>query len=162
VNEFELRIRNIQEADYAYVIERINAWWGGRNMADMLPRLFFVHFQDSSFVGLDGDRIIGFLVGFISNVNEDTGYVHFAGVDPAFRRANVARSLYARFFDYCRERGAKVVKCVTSPVNTASLAFHQRLGFRAAACDSHGNPLPVRDYDGPGEHRVVFVLRLDP
>ena len=129
-------------------------------MADMLPRLFFIHFQDSSFICLDGDRIIGFLVGFISNVHKDTGYIHFVGVDPDFRRTTVARSLYSLFFDYCKNRGVKYIKCVTSPINTDSIAFHQNMGFKASSYDSQGNPVPIQNYDGPGEHRVVFRLQL--
>ena len=129
-------------------------------MTDMLPRLFFIHFNDSSFICLDGDRIIGFVVGFISNVLKDTGYIHFVGVDPDFRRSNVAKSLYSLFFDYCQNRGVKFIKCVTSPGNSVSIAFHQKMGFKASSYDSHGNPVPVQNYDGPGEHRVVFKLQL--
>jgi hypothetical protein len=37
-------IRNIEETDYIPVITVLNGWWGGRNMADMLPKLFFQYF----------------------------------------------------------------------------------------------------------------------
>ena len=157
-----MRIRNIEEADYEYVIERLNDWWGGRKVAGMLPRLFFIHFQDSSFICLDGDKIIGFVVGFVSNALKDTGYIHFVGVDPAYRCSHVAKSLYSLFFDYCRKRGVKEIKCVTSPVNKVSIAFHQRMGFKVNSYDSRGNPVPIQNYDGPGEHRVVFKMRLAP
>lgn len=155
-----MQTRNIQESDYNYVIERLNTWWGGRNMADMLPRLFFIHFQDSSFICFKGNRVIGFVVGFISNSQKDTGYIHFVGVDPDFRRSNIANALYSRFFNYCKNKGVKYIKCVTSPVNTGSIAFHHKMGFKASAYDSQGNPVPTKDYDGPGEHRVIFKLRL--
>jgi ribosomal protein S18 acetylase RimI-like enzyme len=158
--EFEVRIRNIEETDYEYVIERLNTWWGGRNMADMLPRLFFIHFQDSSFICLDGDKILGFVVAFVSNVHKDTGYIHFVGVDPDCRRSNVAKSLYSQFFSYCKGRGVKYVKCVTSPVNKGSIAFHQSMGFQVSSYDSQGGPVPIQNYDGPGEHRIVFKLQL--
>jgi hypothetical protein len=39
-----------EPADYGRVIGRVNAWWGGRDMAPMLPRLFFVHFEGTSYV----------------------------------------------------------------------------------------------------------------
>ena len=43
-------IRHAEPADYASVIGVIDDWWGGRAMAAMLPKLFFVHFRDPSFV----------------------------------------------------------------------------------------------------------------
>jgi ribosomal protein S18 acetylase RimI-like enzyme len=155
-----MQYRNIHESDYEYVIERLNRWWGGRNMANMLPRLFFMYFQKSSFICLDKDRIVGFLVGFVSDAVKDTGYVHFIGVDPDYRRSNIAKTLYTNFFQYCKSRGVGSVKCVTSPVNAVSIAFHQRLGFKASDYDAQGNPVPVLNYDGPGEHRVLFQLQL--
>ena len=129
-------------------------------MADMLPRLFFTYFPDSSFICLDQDRIVGFLVGFVSDAVKDTGYVHFVGVDPDFRRSNIAKTLYSHFFQYCIGKGVGSVKCVTSPVNADSIAFHQHRGFRASDYDANGNPVPVFNYDGPGEHRVLFKLQM--
>jgi hypothetical protein len=43
------RIRQLSAADYPFVISVIDRWWGGRPMADKLPRLFFEHFTDTSF-----------------------------------------------------------------------------------------------------------------
>jgi len=153
-------IRNAQEADYPYLIKRLNEWWGGRNMADMLPRLFFIHFQDSSFVYLYSPRIIGFVVGFVSNVQRETGYIHFVGVDPDYRCRNIARSLYEKFIAHCWGKNVSSIKCVTSPANTASIAFHHSMGFKASSYDAQGNPLPVPDYDGPGQDRIVFTLQI--
>ena len=36
------QIRQLSLADYPYVISVIDQWWGGRQMADMLPRLLMV------------------------------------------------------------------------------------------------------------------------
>ena len=155
-----MQYRNIKESDYEYVIERLNSWWGGRNMADMLPRLFFTYFHNSSFICVDDNRIVGFLVGFVSDAAKDTGYVHFVGVDPEYRRSHIAKTLYSKFFEYCKGQDVRFVKCVTSPVNAGSIAFHQRLGFKASEYDSQGNPVPVLNYDGPREHRVLFRKQL--
>jgi ribosomal protein S18 acetylase RimI-like enzyme len=158
--EVRMQYRNIDVSDYEYVIERLNSWWGGRNMANMLPRLFFTYFQDSSFICIDDNKIVGFLVGFVSDAVKYTGYVHFIGVDPEYRRSNIAKTLYSNFFQYCHDKGVSSVKCVTSPVNQVSIAFHQRLGFKASNYDNQGNPVPVLNYDGPDEHRVIFKLQL--
>jgi predicted GNAT superfamily acetyltransferase len=110
-------IRNVREDDYSIVIESLNDWWGGRNMTDMLPRLFFVHFQESSFIFEEAGKIVGFLIGFISNTYKDIAYIHFVGVDPDFRKNKIAAGLYTRFTEYCLKHGVSNIKCVTSPVN---------------------------------------------
>ena len=55
-------------------------------------------------------------------------------------------------------RGAREVRCVTSPGNAASIAFHTRLGFRPEPGDPVADGVPVHaDHDGPGLHRAVLV-----
>ena len=55
-------IRQIRPSDYRPVISVIDDWWNGRHMADMLPRLFFEHFTDTSFAAVRDGELAGFLV----------------------------------------------------------------------------------------------------
>ena len=147
-----LVIRHPEPADYDAVIAVLDDWWDGRRMRDMLPRLFFTHFRETNFVAeLDGE-LAGFLVGFLSQTLADEAYVHFVGVAPANRGAGVARALYERFFVAAEASGRTVVRCVTSPANEGSIAFHARLGFEQEP--------PRPGYDGPGEDRVLLSKRL--
>jgi ribosomal protein S18 acetylase RimI-like enzyme len=142
-------IRHAEPADYGRVIEVIDEWWGGRQMAAMLPKLFFVHFRDTSFVAEDGGELAGFLCGFRSQTFADEAYVHFVGVDPQRRGSGLGRELYERFFQAVAPRS--VVRAVTSPVNERSVEFHRAIGFEVERVDE--------DYDGRGESRVLLVRR---
>ena len=142
-------IRHAEASDYGRVIDVIDAWWGGRQMAAMLPKLFFVHFHDTSFVAEDDGELAAFLCGFRSQTFADEAYVHFVGVDPALRGSGLGRELYHRFFSAVAPR--TVVRAVTSPVNESSVAFHRALGFEVDRIDE--------DYDGNGEARVLLVRR---
>jgi ribosomal protein S18 acetylase RimI-like enzyme len=143
-------VRHAEPADYGRVIEVIDQWWGGRSMAAMLPKLFFVHFRDTSFVAEDDEGLAGFLCGFRSQTYADEAYVHFVGVDPARRGSGLGRALYERFFEAVAPR--TIVRAVTAPVNERSVAFHQALGFEIDRVDE--------DYDGRGESRVLLVKNL--
>jgi ribosomal protein S18 acetylase RimI-like enzyme len=143
-------IRRAEPADYPRVHAVIDEWWGGRPMGAMLPKLFFVHFRDTSFIAEDGEgALVGFLCGFRSQTFEDEAYVHFVGVDPTRREAGIGRALYERFFAAVQDRS--VVRAVTAPVNERSIAFHRALGFELERVDD--------DYDGRGEARVLLRLR---
>ncbi|HET7616742.1 MAG TPA: GNAT family N-acetyltransferase, partial [Bacillales bacterium] len=85
-----MNIRNVCETDYHNIIPVLNEWWGGRQMANMLQKLFFVHFQNTSFVAEEKDGVIGFLVGFVSQSQPGEAYIHFAGVHPDHRKEGVA------------------------------------------------------------------------
>jgi ribosomal protein S18 acetylase RimI-like enzyme len=149
-----ITIREARPADYARVIQHVDAWWGGRERASMLPRLFFVHFEGTNFVAeADEGELLGFLCGFVSQTAPDEAYVHFLGVAPSRRGSGLGRELYERFFDAVRARGRTLVRCATSPANEATVDFHRALGFEVERT--------VPDYDGPGEDRVLLVKRLD-
>jgi ribosomal protein S18 acetylase RimI-like enzyme len=147
------RIRHATPSDYGRVIQHVNAWWGGREMTPMLPQLFFLHFEGTSFVAEDEEgMLVGFLIGFLSQTDPEEAYIHFVGVAPGHRGSGIGKALYDRFFAAVAAQGRTRVRCVTSPVNTDSVAFHESLGFTVESV--------VPDYDGPGEDRVLFVRRL--
>ena len=130
----------------------IDDWWGGRAVRDMLPRLFFTHFRQTSFVAEEDGELAGFLCGFLSQTHPDQAYCHFVGVAPSHRKSGLASELYERLFEAARAAGRTSVHCVTSPKNTASIAFHTRIGFEVTA--------EVAGYDGSGESRVLLQKRL--
>ena len=155
--------RAVEPRDYDTLIGSIDDWWGGRRMHDMLPRLFFEHFRDTSFVAEEAGGVVGFLVGFLAQSEPDEAYIHFVGVHPDHRRRGIGEALYGHFFDLVRARGRSVVRCVTSPVNRSSVAFHMGLGFTIEPGDGLVDGLPVHlDHDGPGEHRVRFARSIGP
>ena len=130
-------------------------------MAPLLQRLFFDHFGSTSFVAESDGELAGFLIGFVSPTKPGTAYVHFVGVDPARRGSGLGSELYRRFFAVARETGCRRVECITSPVNTGSVAFHTRIGFRTVPGAQVRDGVDVHpDYDGPGDDRVLFRYEL--
>nr|WGD66408.1 GNAT family N-acetyltransferase [Bacillus velezensis] len=151
-------IRTITSEDYEMVTSVLNEWWGGRQMKDKLPRLFFEHFQDTSFITYEPEGMTGFLIGFQSQSDPETAYIHFSGVHPDFRKMQIGKQLYDRFMETVKNRGCTKVNCVTAPVNKVSIAYHTKLGFEVEKGTKTVNGIPVfANYDGPGEDRILFV-----
>lgn len=145
-------LRTARAADYDRIIAVVDDWWG-RPLRRALPRLFLDHFWDTSFVAEAPDgQLAGFCVGFLSHAQPDVAYIQFAGVAPERRGAGLARRMYESFFALAAVNGRSVVRAVTAPVNTTSIAFHSAMGFTVTG--------PVQDYDGPGSAKMVFERRL--
>lgn len=156
-----MELRHLEPSDYPAVIAVIDQWWGGRHMADMLPKLFFVHFRETSFAAERDRQLIAFLAGFVSQTYPDQAYIHFVGIHPEHRGRGLGRQLYERFFDAARQRGCASVRCVTAPVNTGSIAFHTRMGFQIEQATGEVNGVPCTlNYDGHGQDRVLFAKAL--
>lgn len=128
----------------------------------MLPKLFFVHFQSTSFVAEQDGKIVGFVTGFVSQTLLNEAYIHFVGVNPNYRKSGIARALYDKFFEAVSNLGIKTVQCVTSPVNKASIAFHRSLGFSIKEGGKIIEGVSIFEgYDGEGEDRVLFYQVLN-
>jgi GNAT superfamily N-acetyltransferase len=149
--------------DYGRVIAVLPSWWDGRDLRALLPKIFFEHFRGSSLLVEHEDRLVGFLIGFLCPDHADEAYIHFVGVDPAWRRSGLAADLYRRFFTLARANGRSVVRAVTAPVNSGSIAFHTALGFSMLPGDDEIDSVPVTTDHGPhGDHLVRFQLFLEP
>jgi ribosomal protein S18 acetylase RimI-like enzyme len=155
-----MNIRQLQEADYETVIEVIDDWFGGRQMSHLLPRIFFIHFRPTSLAIEEDGRVIGFLAGFVSQTYPDEAYIHFVGIEANYRGRGLGRQLYSTFFETVRRLGCTTVRCITSPVNNGSIAFHTRMGFciERSNGERHGVPCMI-NYD-KGADRVLFVKTL--
>jgi GNAT superfamily N-acetyltransferase len=161
----QLTFRRPTEADHARIVARVDDWWGGRRVHDLLPRLWLQHFTGTSWILEDeAGALVGFLIGFISPDHPEEAYVHLVGVSPNHRRSGLGATLYGRFFADVAGRGARRVTAITWPGNRISVAFHLAQGFRAddgAGTQRLYGTVAHPDYDFTGEDRVVFVRALD-
>ena len=149
-----ISLRTARPADYDAIIAVVDDWWG-RPVHRALPRLFLDHFHDTSFIAeRSGGELAGFLIGFGSPAQRDCAYIQFVGVAPEERKSGLARLLYQAFFEMAAKAGRSVVRAVTAPVNSASIAFHAAMGFIVTG--------PIDGYDGPSSAKVLFERRLEP
>ncbi|MRG59374.1 GNAT family N-acetyltransferase [Agromyces sp. CFH 90414] len=158
-----LALRRPTSADHARVTGVIREWWGHPATSTLplvLPRLFFQHLADTSFIAEDDRGLAAFLIGFRSQSDPRAAYIHFVGVRPDLRGGGLARMLYEAFFAEARAAGCVRVDAITGPANRRSQAFHRAMGFEVTGDTEIDGVLAWRDYDGPGEHRVGFTRSL--
>ncbi|MBE3590174.1 MAG: GNAT family N-acetyltransferase [Firmicutes bacterium] len=152
-------IQPCTKADFDQIVTEIADFWGSDRTLPLHHPIFLYEFGDTAWVMRDGDRVAGYLFGFVA-ATSPTAYVHLVAVRSGYRERGVPRRLYARFIDEARRRGARQLKAITTPGNRESVAFHTRLGMRLL-----GEPGPdgipvVRNYSGPGQDRVVMIMHL--
>jgi GNAT superfamily N-acetyltransferase len=156
-----MNVRNLESDDFDVIAPLVDEWWGGRPVRGLLPRLFFEHFQPTSFALAEGKQLVGFLVGFRSQSAPTVGYVHFVGVHPGARGKGCGRLLYHSFFTVATGLGCTEARAITSPANDSSIRFHLRLGFQILPGTGEVNGYPVcLDHAGPGQHRVLLSKLL--
>ncbi len=156
-----VRIRNARPSDHEKVISVMPEWWGGRDLSSSVLKVFFIHFSDTTYIAEINHELVGFLVGFMSQSEQNVGYIHFAGVHPGFRKAGIGRLLCEKFYEACRKNNRFVVKSCTSPINKPSIVFHQKMGCVIEPGDGMIDGITVTlSYLGKNNPKVLFRKEL--
>lgn len=145
-----MQIRPLTKNDFDYIVTVLDRWWGGPSGAMAHP-IFFYELGEHAVVAVEGDEVVGFLLGFHTPQPPKTAYIHLVGIHPDFRLRGVGKMLYSNFIERSRAAGATRLKAITSPGNDGSVRFHERLGFEVKE---------EPNYAGEGRARVVFTKAL--
>jgi ribosomal protein S18 acetylase RimI-like enzyme len=148
------------KADYDQITRDIVDFWGSDRTLHLHHPSLIYEFGDTAFVIKDGDMVMAYLLGYYAQ-NSPTAYTHLIGVRGAFRGQGLGRQLYTHFESIARAHGCTHIKAITSLTNHQSIAFHKRIGMELTGESRTEDGIPyVKDYSGPGQHRVVFRKRL--
>ena len=157
----DLTIRNSKPSDHQRIISVMKDWWGGRDLTWMLPKLFLVHFCDTSFIIEKSEDLMAFLIGFLSQSKVNEGYIHLVGVHPDYRSMGLGEFLYHRFFQICKANNRDTIMSCTSPVNKGSIEFHRKIGFNILNGNAEVDGIQVSlDYNHPGDLKVLFEIKI--
>ena len=157
----EFKIRNSKSEDHIRIIEVMEDWWEGRDLTWMVPKLFLIHFNNTSFIIKKNNNLVAFLIAFLSPANEKEGYIHIVGVHPDYRGLRIGEYLYNQFFQICRDHNRNTVRSCTSPINKGSIEFHRRIGFKIRKGNAVIDGVDVTlDYNKPGDTKVLFEINI--
>jgi len=157
----DLTVRNSEPADHKRIISVMKDWWGGRDLTWMLPKLFLVHFCDTSFIIEKEEDLMAFLIGFLSQSKTNEGYIHLVGVHPNYRGMGIGEFLYHRFFQICKANSRDTIRSCTSPVNKGSIEFHRKIGFNILQGNAEVDGVQVSlDYNQFGDSKVLFEIKI--
>ena len=156
-------IRNAQEHDFMSCVLIARRAWPQFHERESIYHLFCKFFNSTCFVCEHDGNVVGFVLGFISQVNPSQAYIHLVAVDPSAQRQGLAERLYQEFFNAAFALNVREVRLIVNPDNPGSLAFHKKLGFHETLTGETievDGVLAVKDYNGPGLHMVPFSRSL--
>lgn len=143
--------RTLAAADFASARSVADDWFG-HPVGLTMHRLFFDQLGPSGiWLGTSQGEMVGVLLGLRSAAEPELAYVHFHMVDPAWRGRGVGARLYGEFARRMAAQGCRRIRALAAPARTASIRFHEALGFTATLEPA---------FLGPGQDRVVFERAL--
>lgn len=159
-----MNLRNIVESDFYDCFSIVKKSWPEFKERESIYHLFTKYFYNTSFVVEKDGKIVSFLLGFLSQVDNETAYIHLVSTEPQYQNKGIASDLYRKFFETAEKMGRKKICLIVNPDNAQSLKFHEKMGFSPT---NTGDTISIegvqamKDYNGPNNHMVKFTKRLN-
>ena len=149
------QLLNLTKCDFEQIISEVAQFWGDERTLSFHHPIFLYEFGNTAYVMKENDIVVAYLFGFISQT-APVAYVHLIGIRNSHKRRGLGRRLYEHFSEYAIKQGCKELKAITTPANHASIAFHKSIGMILNGEEMENGIPVIKDYSGPGQHRVVF------
>lgn len=154
-----MQIESCTKSDFDHILTNIVDFWGSDRTLSLHHPMFINQFGNTAFVIRDNGVVIAYLFGFFSQT-DPSGYVHLIGVRQNFQGKGLGRALYDHFTTIAKAKGCNKMKAMTTPGNSASIAFHKKIGMKLCGEKNEKRVEVVKDYSGPGLDRVVFEKEI--
>jgi GNAT superfamily N-acetyltransferase len=125
-----MNIEICTRTDFDEILKEQTEFWGADRALSVHHPMFIEEFGETAFVLRDSNEIMAYLFGFFAR-DDSYFYIHLVAVREHMRSKGLAAKLYLHVEQVCKQRNVNMVKAITPPQNTASLSFHQALGFEA-------------------------------
>ena len=156
-------VRNAFPGDFVEIACKSKAWADLVIERESIYHILTEHFKSTCFIAEDRGAMIGYLLGLRSQSDPDIALVHLVQVEPRLRGNGIGRRMFNQFQAEVKKLGCKKIMTHSRPENNSCNRFYKAMGFttvtNADAVEVNGMPC-VKDYNGPGKHRVVWVKDL--
>lgn len=161
----KLTIRNASENEFLNIYEFVSHCKPLENYAKHFYKIILRYFGNTCFLVEYESKIVGFLMGFISQVHEGTYFLWQIGIDPSMQGKGIGSYLLKNVENKLRERGCKRIEVTIDPENIPSSKLFERAGYNNIShkegkiVEVKGN-IAVEDYYSPGRHFMLYEKYL--
>ncbi len=156
-------VRNAFPGDFTEVANKSKEWADLVIERESIYHIMTEHFRSTCFIAEDRGQMIGYLLGFQSQSRPEEALVHLVQVAPRLRGNGVGRRMFNQFQATVKQMGCTRITTHSRPENNDCKRFYKAMGFEPIkggdAIEINGLPC-VKDYSGPGKHRVVWVKNI--
>ncbi len=160
----KFKIRTVFEEDFIKISEFGERCSPMINERKAVYHLFTKYFKNTSLLLEENGNLKGFLIGFISQDNNENAYIHQLCIEKELRGQNMASNLVREFIRIVSSLGCKKVFLVCKPSNKTAINFYNKMGFSTLYSDQTiliDNTDVFMNYDGLGDDKIVFYKSID-
>jgi L-2,4-diaminobutyric acid acetyltransferase len=158
-------IRKTEENDFLNVYDFVSKCKPLENYFEHFYKIMLRYFSNSCFIAEFDNEIVGFVLGFTSQVYDKTFFIWQIGVFSKYREKEVGKKLLNRIEKAAKELGCKKIELTVDPENMPSQNFFEKQEYlnvsarEGEVVEVMGNTA-VKDYYKPGCHFILYEKEM--
>lgn len=166
MEDLKLKIIQAKESDFLSIYDFVSKCKPLEVYPEHLYKIILRYFNDTCFILKFQDKLIGFAIGFISQVHLKRFFLWQLGIDSKFQNRGVGGHFLKRLENKIKQKDIKQIELTVDPVNIASMKLFKKMGYKNVSkkegkCFKVSNIEAVKDYYKTGRHFVVFQKKID-
>lgn len=160
-----LQIRNADEKDFLDVYDFVSRCKPLENYSEHFYKIMLRYFGNSCFIAEFNDEIVGFVMGFTSQINDKKFFIWQIGVFSYHREKEIGKMLLDKIEKTAKKIGCNSIELTVDPENIPSQKFFEKNGYlnissrEGEIVEVRGNTA-VKDYYKPGRHFILFEKNI--
>lgn len=160
-----LQIRKVDEKDFLSVYNFVSRCKPLENYSEHFYKIMLRYFGNSCFVAEFNNELVGFVMGFRSQVDNDKFFLWQIGVFSYHRGKEIGKMLLDEFEKAGKNIGCKKVEVTVDPENIPSQKLFEKNGYlnisskEGEIVEVMGNTA-VKDYYKPGRHFILYEKKI--
>ncbi len=143
-----LKIREVQSEDI-YSILKLAYETLPERYNPLIFNHFYEYFRNSFLVAEKNHKIIGFLIGIITN---NFAKILMISINVDYRKQGVATILLNKFFEQMISKNINIIELETRVDNTAAISFYKKHGFKEIE--------KIKNFYQNGEDAILLKKKL--
>jgi diaminobutyrate acetyltransferase len=162
----DIKIRNATENDFLDVYNFVSNCKPLEKYYEHFYKIMLRYFSNSCFIAEFKDEIIGFVMGFKSQTDENTFFLWQIGVNPSHRGKKVAENLLKKLENTAETQGCNKMEVTVDPENIASQKLFEKNGYinissKEGKIIEISGKQTVKDYYKPGRHFILYGKKIN-
>lgn len=160
-----LIIRSAQEDEFLRIYDFVSQCPPLEKYSEHFYKIMLRYFSRSCVVAEQNNTIVGYAMGFQSQVDTHKFFLWQIGVAASQRRTDAAKRVLANIQEAAADLGCTLIELTVDPENIASQRFFEKQGYRNVSI-TEGDVVEVKgttavkDYYKPGRHFTVFQKKI--
>jgi diaminobutyrate acetyltransferase len=154
-----------EEKDFLRIYKFVKNCKPLENYSEHFYKIMIRYFGDSCIVAEFKNELIGFILGFRSQVDKKKLFLWQIGVFSKYREQEIGKRMIDKFENLAEKKECKIIELTVDPENKPSFRFFEKNGYKNVSF-KEGKTINIngkkasKDYYKPGRHFILYQKKL--